>query len=91
MKTRQGGLNKRPRMVSQKLYRTAGQRCLVAAYQLLVLKRPTELKDLSPLRKERQWTKSPVWFSKTSLGVHSINIFVNKMTAAAGLDVTKKH
>ena len=95
-KTRQGGLNKRPRMVTQKLYRTGGQRCPVAAYELLILKRPTELKDhgplyLSPLRKERQRTKSPVWFSKTSLGVHSINNFVNKMAAAAGLDVTKKH
>ena len=44
-----------------------------------------------PRREERQWSKSPVWFSKTSLGVHSINSLVNKMAAAAGLDVTKKH
>ena len=30
-KTRQGGLNKQPRMVTQKLYRTGGQRCPVAS------------------------------------------------------------
>ena len=58
-KTRQGGLNKRPRMVTQKLLRTGGQRCPVAAYELLVSKRPPELKQngplyLSPL-KERMW------------------------------------
>ena len=57
---------------------------------------PAELKDcgplyLSPLRKERQWSKSPVWFSKASIGVHSIDNFVNRMAVAAGLDVTKKH
>ena len=65
MKTRQGGLNKRPRMVTQKLYRTGGQRCPVAAYKLLISKCPAELKDygplyLSALRKERQWSRSPV-------------------------------
>lgn len=53
-KTRQGGLNKRPRMVTQKLYRTGGQRCPVAAYELLISKRPTDHGPLylSPLRKE---------------------------------------
>ena len=83
-------------MVTQKLYRTGGQRCPVAAYELLISKRPAELKDhgplyLSPFRKEGQWSKSPVWFSKASLGVHSIDNFVNRMAVAASLDVTKKH
>ena len=83
-------------MVTQKLYRTGGQRCPVAAYELLISKRPTELKDhgpldLSPLRKERQWSRSLTWFSKAPLGIHSIDNFVNKMAVAAGLDITKKH
>ena len=92
-KTRQGGLNKQPRMVTQKLYRTGGQRCPVAAYELLILKRPTELKDHGPLYLSplRIWSKSPVWFSKASPGVHSIDNFVNKMAVAAGIDVGNKH
>jgi hypothetical protein len=95
-KTRQGGLNKRPRMVTQKLLRTGGQRCPVAAYELLVSKRPPELKQngplyLSPLKKERVWSNAPVWFSKSPLGVHSIDSMVSRMATDAGLDVTKKH
>ena len=95
-KTRQGGLNKRPRMVTQKLLRTGGPRCPVAAYELLVSKRPPELKQhgplyLAPLKKERVWSKAPVWFSKSPLGVHSIDSMVSRMATDAGLDVTKKH
>ena len=95
-KTRQGGLNKRPRMVTQKLLRTGGPRCPVAAYELLVSKRPPELKQhgplyLAPLKKERVWSKALVWFSKSPLGVHSIDSMVSRMATDAGLDVTKKH
>ncbi len=36
-------------MVTQKLYHTGGQQCSVAAYELLISKRPTELKDHGPL------------------------------------------
>ena len=90
------GPEKEEQKEAQKLHRTGGQWCKVAVYELLVLKHPTKLNDhgplyLPPIRKERQWTTSLVWFSKTSLGVHSINNFVNKMAAAAGLDVAKKH
>ena len=64
--------------------------------KLLVSKRPPELKQrgplyLAPLKKERVWSKAPVWFSKSPLGVHSIDSMVNKMATDAGLDVTKKH
>ena len=44
-----------------------------------------------PQKGEREWSKSPVWFSKGSLGVTFIDNFVNRMAVAAGLDVTKKH
>ena len=95
-KTRQGGLNKKPRTVTQKLFRTGGQRCPVTAYELLISKHPADLKDngplyLSPLRKERVWSKAPVWFSTTPLGIHSIDTFVRCMALAAGLDITRKH
>ena len=79
-------------MVTQKLYCAGGQPYLVAAYELLISKPPAELQDHeplypSPLRKE---SKSPVWFSKAFLGVHSIDDFVNRMAVSVGLGVTKK-
>ena len=95
-KTRQGGLNKKPRMVTQKLFRTGGKKCPVGAYELLASKRPSELKChgplyLTPLRKDRLWDKTEVWFAKIPLGVNLIDTFVRRMVASAGLDSTNKH
>ena len=95
-KTRQGGLNKKPRMVTQKLFRTGGKKCPVATYELLISKRPPELKFhgplyLTPLRKNRLWDKADVWFTAVPIGVNSIDTFLQKIVAAAGLDSTKKH
>ena len=94
-KTRQGGLNRKPRAVTQKLFRTGGPQCPIAHFEKLLQKRPPGLQDsrplyLTPLRKERDWTKAPVWFSRTPLGVHSIDTLMNTMAKAAGLDVTNK-
>ena len=79
-----------------KLYRTGSQRCPIAVYELLISKHPPELRNvgplyLAPLRKERDWSKAPEWFSKSPTGVHSIDTFVNKMAISAGLDATQKH
>ena len=95
-KTRQGGLNKKPRMVTQKLFRTGGKKCPVGAYELLVSKRPSELKHhgplyLTPLRKDRSWDSTEVWFIKVPLGINLIDTFARRMVAAAGLDSTKNH
>ena len=95
-KTRQGGLHKKPRTITQKLFRTGGKKCPVEAYELLVSKRLSELKShgplyLTPLKKDRSWDKTEVWFTKTPLGINSIDTFVQRMVADAGLDSTKKH
>lgn len=47
--TRQGGLKKRPRQVTQKLMRTGGPHCPVAYFEKLLSKRPPELKSAGPL------------------------------------------
>lgn len=95
-KTRQGGLNKKPRMVTQKLFRTGGMKCPIRAYELLISKRPPKFKShgplyLTPLRKDRSWDNTEIWFTKVPLGVNSIDTFCQKMVAAACLDCTKKH
>ena len=95
-KTRQGGLNKLPRMVSQKLYIIGGNKCPVACLEKLISKRPVDLSAtgplyLSPLRKERDWCRTPIWFSQVPLGVNSINTIMKNMSQTAGLDTTNKH
>ena len=42
-RTRQGGLNKKPRSVSQKLYRTCGIKCPITCLEKLISKRPADL------------------------------------------------
>ena len=71
-KTRQGGLNKRPRPVVRKLMHTGGPRCPVACFEILISKHPAELQTcgplyLSPLRRERDWCKANVWFHDSLL------------------------
>ena len=61
-----------------------------------MLKRPLEFKDsgplyLTPLRKERDWTKSPVWYAKKPFGEHSINNFMRSIAVEAGFDLTEKN
>ena len=95
-KTRQGGLNKRPRPVVQKLMRTGGPRCPVSCFEILISKRPAELQTcgplyLSPLRRERDWCKANVWFSRQAVGVNVINQFMKSMAKEAGLDITAKN
>ena len=48
-KNRQGGLNKRPRTVTQKLYRTGGLKCPITCLKKLLSKRPEDLRNSGPL------------------------------------------
>ena len=92
-KSRQEGLNKRPRMVTQKLYRTGGQRCPVAAYELLLSKHPAELKDHGPLYLERKDSGQSLQsgFQKPPMVYTSSTILSTGSAVDADLDVTKKH
>ena len=79
-KTRQGGLNKRPRSNTQKIFNIGGPRCPVAAILKLLSKRPESLTSssplyLTPLRKERQWCEATIWYGRSSVGVNQIDKF----------------
>ena len=94
-KTRKGGLHKRQRAVSQKIFKTSDPRCPVAYIEKLLSKRPLELREsgrlyLAPLRKPRDWSKALVWFAKQSLGENSIDHFMKTMAKTTGLDTTNK-
>ena len=78
-------------MVTQKLYRTGGQRCPVAAYELLISKRPGELKDHGPLYLERRDSGQSLHcgFQKLPLVYTSSTILSTGMAVDADLDVQK--
>ena len=95
-KTRQGGLHKKARPVVQKLMRTGGPRCPVSCFEALISKRPAEMQAhgllyLVPLRKERDWPKAKVWFSRQAVGVNGINQFMKNIAKEGELDVTSKN
>ena len=72
-KTRQGGLNKRPRSVTQKVYRIGGQKCPIACLEKLLSKRPADLSEFGPLYLcPLDWCRAQVWFSRIGLGINSI-------------------
>ena len=80
----------------QKLMCTGGPRCPVSCFEILISKRPAELQTcgplyLSPLRRERDWCKANVWFSRQAVGVNVINQFMKSMAKEAGLDITAKN
>ena len=94
-KTRQGGLKKRPRSITQKLFNIGGPRCPVAAILKLLSKRPETLTSsgplyLTPLRKERQWSETTVWYARSSVGINQIDKFMGSIATKAGLDATRK-
>ena len=94
-KTRQGGLKKRPRSVTQKLFKIGGPKCPVAAIIKLLLKRPEALISsgplyLAPLRKELEWSEAKEWYARSPIGVNQIDRFMDSIASKAGLDVTKK-
>ena len=57
-----------------------GKKCPVASYELLISKCPPELKFLylTPLRKNRLWDNTDVWFTTVTIGVNSIDTFLQK-------------
>ena len=65
-KTRQGGLKKRMRSVTQKLFKIGSPRCPISAILKLLSKHPESMRTsgplyLAPLRKERDWSKANIW------------------------------
>jgi len=91
-KTRQGGLSKKPKVITQKLFCTVARN---AQLQYVVSKYPLDVKFhsplyLTPLRKET-WDNEEAWFLNISFEVNSICIIIPRMVVAAWLSGPKKH
>ena len=68
-----------------------GHSCPVACFETLISKRRLQTCGplyLAPLWKERDWSKTKVWFPRQPVGVNTINQFMKNMTKEGGLDIT---
>ena len=91
-KPRKGGLSKPARRIQQKMFAVSGPRSPVMLLEMMLSKRPEELRQsgslyLTPLRKPNPH----VWYSKQPVGVHTVNNFMNSIVEDGGLKGNGKH
>ena len=85
-KTRKGGLSKPARRIEQRMFAVGGPRCPVMLLQMMLSKRPDELKLSEPLYlTPLQKPKPDVWYSKQSVGIHTVNGFMKAIAETGGL------
>ena len=85
-KTRKGGLNKPARRIEQRMYVVGGPRCPVMLLEMMLSKRPDELKLSGPLYlTPLQKPKPNVWYSKQPVGIHTVNGFMKAIADTGGL------
>jgi len=91
-KTRQAGLRKANRRVTQRIFAASDSRCPVRFLERLISKRPQHLRNsgslyLQPLSKH----KPSAWYSIQPVGINKIDGFTKRIATMRGLDITKKH
>ena len=85
-KTRKGGLSKPARRIEQRMFAVGGPRCPVMLLEMMLSKRPDELKFSGPLYlTPLQKPKPDVWYSKQPVGVHTVNGFMKAIADTGGL------
>ena len=90
IKTRQGGLSKTERRLPQ-MFAHGGSRCPVKFLELLISKRPQNLRCSGPLYlRPLDSPHIDVWYSSQPVGIHTINSYIRNMAKLGNLDITNK-
>ena len=92
-KTRQGGLTKSNRQLTQRIFTIGGENCAMMYLEKLLSKRPPSLRNSGPLYLRplvRFTAGGDVWYSSQPVGVNMINSFMSKMAEQAGLNTSNK-
>ena len=92
-KTKQAGLRKVSRRITQRMFATSDLRCPVKYLETLISKRP------QPHRNPAHFTFSPssspsltdICYFIQPMGSNKIDGYMKKITTVGGLDITKKH
>ena len=79
-KTRNKGLNFKPRLISPKMYENKTERCPVAFFLLFKSKRPVELRNMGPFYLTViDAPLTDVWYKNQAMGVNTINTILSRM------------
>ena len=79
-KTRNKGLNFKPRLISPKMYENKTERCPVAFFLLFKSKRPVELRNMGPFYLTViDAPLTDVWYKNQAMGVNTINTMLSRM------------
>ena len=93
-KTRNKGLNFKPRLISPKMYENKTERCPVAFFLLFKSKRPVELRNMGPFYLTViDAPLTDVWYKNQAMGVNTINTMLSRMkknSPLAELSANKK-
>ena len=90
-KTRQGGLSKTERRLPQRMFSQGNDRCPVRFLELLISKRPPQLRNSGPLYlRPLDQPRNDVWYSLQPIGERTINTFMKELAKRGGLDYTNK-
>ena len=78
-KTRNKGLNFKPRLISPKMYENKTERCPLAFFLLFKYKRPVELRNMGPFYLTVIDTPlTDVWYKNQAIGVNTINTMLSR-------------
>ena len=79
-KTRNKGLNFKPRLISPKMYENKTERCPLAFFLLFKYKRPVELRNMGPFYLTViDAPLTDVWYKNQAMGVNTINTMLSRM------------
>ena len=90
-KTRSGGLSKKSRDFSPKMFATGGERCPVSLFKEYLSRRPQQRKNTGPFYLSvNHQTKDDVWYKAQPMGTNRINEMMKRIVAGTSLEGSSK-
>lgn len=90
-KTRNGGLSKKSRDFSPKMYAAGGERCPVSLFKENLSRRPTAMKTSGPFYLSVNYmAKDDIWYKAQPMGTNRINDMMKRIIASTSLEANPK-
>ncbi|XP_028401230.1 uncharacterized protein KIAA1958-like [Dendronephthya gigantea] len=92
-KTRQGGLNCKPRNFQPRMFQTQGERCPVALFREYVSRRPLSLQQTGPFYLSVKTNRRPddhIWYKVQPMGVNKIDSMMKNIVFGTSLECSGK-
>ena len=90
-KTRGGGLSKKSRDFSPKMFATGGERCPVSLFKEYLSRRPQQMKTTGPFYLSVNYNaKDEIWYKAQPMGINRINEMMKRIVAGSSLETSCK-